>query len=116
MSFSSVTQKHRQMGKTRAVSGLQRLRSPRVTEERYPSSVTLREGNLQKPYQSINTSYPIRKSWWMYLLLEKNLAIASYTKALEFRNGKCFRRVTEEGYDKGKTFLSKNLSPKTQHN
>jgi hypothetical protein len=31
-------------------------------------------------------------------LLEKNLAIASYTKALEFRNGKCFRRVTEEGY------------------
>jgi hypothetical protein len=70
----------------------------RVTEEGYPSSVTLREGNLQKPYQSINTSYPIRKTWWLYLLLEKNLAIASYTKALEFRNGKCFRRVTEEGY------------------
>jgi hypothetical protein len=65
---------------------------------RYPSSVTLREGNLQKPYQSINTSYPIRKTWWLYLLLEKNLMIASYTKALEFRNGKCFRRVTEEGY------------------
>jgi hypothetical protein len=32
-------------------------------------SVTLREGNLQKPYQSINTSYPIRKTWWLYLLL-----------------------------------------------
>jgi hypothetical protein len=32
------------------------------------------------------------------LLLGKNLAIASYTKALEFRNGKSFRRVTEEGY------------------
>ncbi len=31
-------------------------------------------------------------------VLEKKLAIASYTKALEFRNGKCFRRVTEEGY------------------
>ncbi len=37
------------------------------------------------------------------LLLGKNLAmpaagkaIASYTKALEFRNGKSFRRVTEE--------------------
>ncbi len=30
-------------------------------------------------------------------VLEKKLAIASYTKALEFRNGKCFRRVTEEG-------------------
>ncbi|WP_375501109.1 hypothetical protein [uncultured Nostoc sp.] len=25
-------------------------------------------------------------------------AIASYTKALEFRNGKIFRRVTQEGY------------------
>ena len=33
------------------------------------------------------------------MLLEKKLAIASYTKALEFRNDKCFRRVTEEGYD-----------------
>ncbi len=65
--------------------------------ENYPSSVTFREGNLQKPYQSINTSYPIRKTWWLYLLLEKNLVIASYTKALEFRNGECFRRVTEEG-------------------
>jgi hypothetical protein len=42
----------------------------------YPSSVTLREGNLQKPYQSINTSYRIRKTWWLYLLLEKNLAIS----------------------------------------
>ncbi|MBC6430986.1 hypothetical protein FM036_09185 [Nostoc sp. HG1] len=34
----------------------------------------------------------------MYLLLENNHAIACYTKALESRNGKCFRRVTEEGY------------------
>ncbi|HEY9794657.1 MAG TPA: hypothetical protein V6D30_03370 [Leptolyngbyaceae cyanobacterium] len=34
----------------------------------------------------------------LYLLLEKKRAIASYTKALEFKNGKCFRRVTEEGY------------------
>jgi len=34
----------------------------------------------------------------LYLLLEKNRAIACYTKALEFRNGKCFRRVTEQGY------------------
>ncbi|AUB37152.1 hypothetical protein COO91_03088 [Nostoc flagelliforme CCNUN1] len=34
----------------------------------------------------------------MYLLLDKNCAIACYTKALEFRNGKSFRRVTEEGY------------------
>jgi hypothetical protein len=42
----------------------------------YPSSVTLGEGNLQKPYQSVNTSYPIRKTWWLYLLLEKNLAIS----------------------------------------
>jgi len=32
------------------------------------------------------------------LLLENNRAIASYAKALELRNGKCFRRVTEEGY------------------
>ncbi len=69
----------------------------RPISKNYPSSVTLREGNLQKPYQSINTSYPIRKTWWLYLLLEKKLAITSYTKALEFRNGKCFRRVTEEG-------------------
>ncbi|WP_157816559.1 hypothetical protein [Nostoc flagelliforme] len=35
----------------------------------------------------------------MYLLLGKNLAIASCTKALEVRNDKCFRRVTEEGYN-----------------
>ncbi|MEH2079061.1 MAG: Uma2 family endonuclease [Nostoc sp.] len=34
----------------------------------------------------------------MYLLLENNRAIACYTKALEFRNGKTFRRVTEQGY------------------
>ncbi|AUB34659.1 hypothetical protein COO91_00488 [Nostoc flagelliforme CCNUN1] len=41
----------------------------------------------------------------MYLLLENNRAmpaaggaIAGYTKALEFRNRKSFRRVTEEGY------------------
>jgi hypothetical protein len=33
----------------------------------------------------------------VYLLLEKNRAIASYTKPIEFGNGKCFRRVTEEG-------------------
>jgi hypothetical protein len=32
------------------------------------------------------------------MLLGKNLAIALYTKALEFRNGKSFPRVTEEGY------------------
>ena len=31
------------------------------------------------------------------MLLEKNRAIACYTIALDFRNGKCFRRVTEEG-------------------
>ncbi|MCC5661719.1 hypothetical protein LC608_33205 [Nostoc sp. XA010] len=30
-------------------------------------------------------------------LSEKNRAIAAYTKALEFRNGKSFRRVTEKG-------------------
>nr|WP_228043418.1 XisI protein [Desmonostoc muscorum] len=34
----------------------------------------------------------------MYLLLENNRSIAGYTKALEFRNGKSFGRVTEEGY------------------
>ncbi len=32
------------------------------------------------------------------IALGARYAIASYTKALEFRNGKCFRRVTEEGY------------------
>jgi hypothetical protein len=37
----------------------------------YPSSVTLRENNRQKPYQSINTRYLIRKIYWLYLLLEK---------------------------------------------
>ncbi|AUB37024.1 Mobile element protein [Nostoc flagelliforme CCNUN1] len=37
----------------------------------------------------------------MYLLLGNNRAIAGYTKALEFRNGKSFRRVTEEGYIAG---------------
>jgi len=34
----------------------------------------------------------------LYLLLGKNLVSASYIKALEFRNGKSFRRVAEEGY------------------
>ncbi|WP_375497131.1 hypothetical protein [uncultured Nostoc sp.] len=63
----------------------------------YPSSVTLREGDRYKPYEAINTSYTIRKKSVLYLLLENNRAIAGYTKALEFRNGKSFRRVTEEG-------------------
>ncbi len=52
-------------------------------------------------------SYPIRKTWWLYLLLEKNLAISEswcrrqslrIQKLSSFRNGKCFRRVTQEGY------------------
>ncbi|WP_157816704.1 hypothetical protein [Nostoc flagelliforme] len=44
----------------------------------------------------MNTSYTIRKKSVLYLLLGNNRAIAGYTKALEFRNGKSFRRVTEE--------------------
>nr|WP_225912584.1 ISL3 family transposase [Nostoc flagelliforme] len=48
----------------------------------------------------MNTSYTIRKKSVLYLLLGNNRAIAGYTKALEFRNGKSFRRVTEEGYTK----------------
>ncbi|MEH2165146.1 MAG: hypothetical protein V7K41_00380 [Nostoc sp.] len=71
----------------------------------YPSSVTLRENDRYKPYEAINTSYTIRKKWVLYLLLEKNRAMpaagyayACYTKALECRNGECFRKVTEEGY------------------
>ncbi|WP_339385344.1 hypothetical protein [Aetokthonos hydrillicola] len=32
----------------------------------------------------------------------KKLAIASYTKALGIRNGKCFRKATEEGYSNPK--------------
>ncbi|WP_414515613.1 hypothetical protein [Nostoc sp. PCC 9305] len=47
----------------------------------------------------------LEKNGRLYLLLEKNRAMpaagyayACYTKALESRNGKCFRRVTEEGY------------------
>ncbi|MEH1990177.1 hypothetical protein [Nostoc sp.] len=54
----------------------------------------------------MNTSYTIRKKLVLYLLLENNRAMpaagyayAGYTKALEFRNGKSFRRVTEEGYN-----------------
>ncbi len=46
----------------------------------------------------------LEKKSVLYLLLENNRAmpaageaIAGYTKALEFRNGKSFRRVTEEG-------------------
>jgi hypothetical protein len=41
----------------------------------------------------------LEKKWLWDLLLAKNRAIACYTKALEFTNGKCFRRVTEEGYN-----------------
>ena len=63
----------------------------------YPSSVTLREGNLHKPYQSINTSYLIRKTWWLYLLLEKNLAIASYTKALFVQKWQMFSESDRRG-------------------
>ncbi|MEA5603130.1 hypothetical protein [Nostoc sp. UHCC 0252] len=40
----------------------------------------------------------LEKKLVLYLLLGKNLAIASCTKALEVRNDKCFQRVTEEGY------------------
>ena len=72
----------------------------KVTEEGYPSSVTFRKGDRYKPYEAMNTSYTIRKKWVLYLLLENNRAIASYAKALELRNGKCFRRVTEEGYSR----------------
>ncbi|MEH1807408.1 hypothetical protein [Nostoc sp.] len=53
----------------------------------------------------MNTSYTIRKKSVLYLLLENNRAMpaagyayAGYTKALEFRNGKSFRRVTEAVY------------------
>jgi hypothetical protein len=63
-----------------------------------PSSVTLREGVRYKPDEAINTSYTIRKKLFLYLLLENNRANACYTKALECRNGKTFRRVTEAGY------------------
>ncbi|WP_157816428.1 hypothetical protein [Nostoc flagelliforme] len=52
----------------------------------------------------MNTSYTIRKKSVLYLLLGNNRAIAGYTKALEFRNGKSFRRVTEEGYPSFVTF------------
>jgi hypothetical protein len=31
-------------------------------------------------------------------VIRKNLANASYAKALELRNGKCFRRLTEAVY------------------
>ncbi|HYX17130.1 MAG TPA: hypothetical protein VE944_22825, partial [Nostoc sp.] len=54
--------------------------------------------------EAINTSYTIRKKLVLYLLLGKNLAIASCTKALEVRNDKCFRRVTEEGYSTSSSY------------
>jgi hypothetical protein len=73
----------------------------------YPSSVTLREDDRQKPHEATNTSYTIRKKLVLYLLLEKNRAmpaagkgIACYTKALKFRNGKTFRRVTEAVHER----------------
>ncbi|AUB41956.1 hypothetical protein COO91_08047 [Nostoc flagelliforme CCNUN1] len=37
-------------------------------------------------------------------------AIAGYTKALEFRNGKSFRRVTEEGYSASRYYAIQFLS------
>ena len=38
--------------------------------------------------------------------IRKNLAIASYAKALKHRNGKCFWKVIEEGYiSRSKTYL-----------
>ncbi len=41
--------------------------------------------------------------FWQFCCLQeflgrKNIAIAYYTKAPEFRNDFCFRRLTEEGY------------------
>ena len=68
----------------------------------YPSFVTFRKGDRYKPCEAINTSYTIRKKWVLYLLLEKNRAIACYIKALESRNGKCFRRVTEAVYGRAR--------------
>ncbi len=38
------------------------------------------------------------KNLVVVFVIKKKLAFASYTEALEFRNGKSFRRVTEEGY------------------
>ncbi len=53
----------------------------------------------------------------MYLLLENNRAmpavggaIAGYTKALEFRNGKSFRRVTEVVHERSPTMDERNHS------
>jgi uncharacterized cysteine cluster protein YcgN (CxxCxxCC family) len=51
------------------------------------------------------------KTCWLYLLLEKNLAIAWYTKALEFRNSKSFRRVTEEGYFTREKYGTTQMKP-----
>ena len=48
-----------------------------------------------------------RKKLGLYLLLEKNRAITCYTKALEFRNCKSFRKVTEQGYSSPKSFVKK---------
>ena len=57
----------------------------------------MREGNLQKLYQPINTSYPIRKTWLLYLLLEKKLALASYTKARLVQKWQMFSESDRRG-------------------
>ncbi|MBD0389132.1 MAG: hypothetical protein ICV54_22185 [Nostoc sp. C3-bin3] len=44
------------------------------------------------------------------MLLEKNRAIASCTKALEFRNDKSFRRVTEAVHERSPTMDERNHS------
>jgi len=52
----------------------------------------------QSPEASSVNQYKLSyyKNLVAVFVARKKLAIASYIKALEFRNGKCFRRVTEE--------------------
>ena len=42
----------------------------------------------------ISQSIQATKAWLLYLLLGKNLALAPYTKSLEFRNGNDRRGIT----------------------
>ncbi|MEH2082326.1 MAG: hypothetical protein V7K89_20790 [Nostoc sp.] len=81
------------------IQGLSNQHCPNISDYGYIPLLSLSGRAIAlKPHETINTSYAIRKKWVLYLFLEKNRAIACYTTALEFRNGKCFRRVTEEEY------------------
>jgi hypothetical protein len=75
-----------------------------VTEEGYPSSVTLGKA-FSRSLISQSIQAILLEKLGGCIVVRKNLAIASYTKALEVRNGKCFPESDRRGIPRNQTKL-----------